>query len=337
MDLAIAGRLRQPGVLAAQVRRMIADKRADALVSNFVGQWLQLRNLESKVAPDLLMFPDFDDNIRKAFRRETELLFGYILRENRSALELLSADYTFVNERLAQALRHSRRLRLAVPPGEADRSEPPRPARPRQRPVADVGGDADLAGLPRQVRADDVPQHAAAAAAAERADARGSSQGRQDGAEDGARAARAAPQPARSARPAIAIIDPPGFALENFNSVGQWREKTENGAPIDTGGVLADGTKVDGPVALRNAILSRPDAFATVLTERMMTYALGRGVEPSDMPVVRSIVKNGGSEQLSAGVNRSEHRRERAVPDADPAGAGRRPLTESLTARTQQP
>ena len=102
MDLAVAGRLRQPGVLAAQVRRMIADERANALVNNFVGQWLQLRNLEAKVAPDLLMFPDFDDNIRKAFRRETELFFGYILRENRSALELLSADYTFVNERLAR-------------------------------------------------------------------------------------------------------------------------------------------------------------------------------------------------------------------------------------------
>ena len=90
---------------------MIADKRADALVSNFTGQWLQLRNLEAKVAPDILMFPDFDDNIRKAFRRETEMLFAHILRENRSALELLSADYTFVNERLAQALRHSGRLR----------------------------------------------------------------------------------------------------------------------------------------------------------------------------------------------------------------------------------
>ena len=102
MDLAVAGKLRQPGVLAAQVRRMIADERANAVVNNFVGQWLQLRNLESKVAPDLLMFPDFDDNIRKAFRRETELFFGYILRENRSALELLSADYTFVNERLAR-------------------------------------------------------------------------------------------------------------------------------------------------------------------------------------------------------------------------------------------
>ena len=90
------------------------------------------------------------------------------------------------------------------------------------------------------------------------------------------------------------VIDPPGFALENFNSVGQWRDKTENGAAIDTGGVLADGTKVNGPAALREAILSRPDAFATVLTERMLTYALGRGVEPSDMPVVRKIVSQAG-------------------------------------------
>ena len=102
LDLAAAGRLREPGVLAAQVRRMIADERADALVNNFTGQWLQLRNLESKVAPDLLLFPDFDDNIRKAFRRETELFFAHIMRENRSALELLSADYTFLNERLAR-------------------------------------------------------------------------------------------------------------------------------------------------------------------------------------------------------------------------------------------
>ena len=102
MNLAVAGRLREPGVMAGQVRRMIADKRSDALVSNFVGQWLQLRNLEAKVSPDLLMFPDFDDNIRKAFRKETELLFAHVLRENKSAMELLSADYTFVDERLAK-------------------------------------------------------------------------------------------------------------------------------------------------------------------------------------------------------------------------------------------
>ena len=183
---------------------MIADERADALVNNFVGQWLQLRNLESKVAPDLLMFPDFDDNIRKAFRRETELFFGYILRENRSALELLSADYTFVNERLARHYGIPGRLRHAVPSGEADRSEPPRPARAGQHPVADVGRDADLARLPWQVRAGDVPQHAAATAAAERADARGSSEGRGDGAEDRARDSWSCTGAARSARPAIA-------------------------------------------------------------------------------------------------------------------------------------
>ncbi len=104
-------------MLEAQVKRMIADPRADALVSNFTGQWLQLRNLEAKVVPDLLMFPDFDDNIRKGFRRETELLFAHILRNNRSAIELLSADYTFVNERLAKHYGIAGRLRPALPAG----------------------------------------------------------------------------------------------------------------------------------------------------------------------------------------------------------------------------
>ena len=133
---------------------MIADPRADALVSNFTGQWLQLRNLESKVQPDILMFPDFDDNIREAFRRETELLFAHILRENRSALELLSADYTFVNERLARHYGipgvYGTRFRQVT----ADRPEPARPARARQHPVADVGRHAHVAGLPRQVHPD---------------------------------------------------------------------------------------------------------------------------------------------------------------------------------------
>ncbi len=166
---------------------MIADQRADALVSNFAGQWLQLRNLESKVRPDILVFPDFDDNIREAFRRETEMLFAHILRENRSVLELLSADYTFVNERLARHYGipgvYGSRFRQV----EADRSEPPRAARTRQHPVADVGGDAHVAGLSRQVHPQHVPQHAAAAAAAERADARREHGTARIGAEDGAR------------------------------------------------------------------------------------------------------------------------------------------------------
>jgi hypothetical protein len=290
MDLAVAGRLQQPGVLAAQVRRMIADPRADALVNNFSGQWLQLRNLESKVAPDLLMFPDFDDNIRKAFRRETELFFGHILRENRSALELLSADYTFVNERLARHYgitgvygSRFRQVKLTDPnrrgllgqgsilslTSVATRTSPVYRGKfvlttflntPPPPPLPDVPtleeSNKDAATAPKTVREQlEVHRSNAVCASCHR------------------------------------IIDPPGFALEKFNSVGQWRETGEGGAPIDTAGVLADGSKVDGPVALRNAILSRPDAFVTVLTERLLTYALGRGVEPSDMPVVRSIVK----------------------------------------------
>jgi mono/diheme cytochrome c family protein len=293
MNLAVAGKLRQPGVLAAQVKRMIADEKANALVNNFVGQWLQLRNLEAKVAPDLLMFPDFDDNIRKAFRRETELFFGYILRENRSALELLSADYTFVNERLA---RH-----YGIPGVYGSRFRKVALTDPNRRGLLGQGSVLSLTSVatrtspvyrgkfvlttflntPPPPPLPNVPTL-----------------------EEAAKGAKTAPKTVREtlelhrSSPVCAschsIIDPPGFALENFNSVGQWREKTENGAPIDAAGVLADGAKVNGPVALRSAILSRPDAFATVLTERIMTYALGRGVEPSDMPVVRGIVKKAG-------------------------------------------
>jgi hypothetical protein len=288
MNLATAGQLRAPGVLTAQVRRMIADPRADALVSNFTGQWLQLRNLEAKVAPDLLMFPDFDDNTRKAFRRETETFFAYILRENRSALELLSADYTFVNERLAKHYgipgvygTKFRQVKLTDPnrrgllgqgsilslTSVATRTSPvyrgkyilttflntpPPPPLPNVPTLEESNKDAK----PKTVR-EQLELHRSNAVCAS----------------------------------CHRVIDPAGFALENFNSVGQWRNTSETGAALDTAGVLADGSKVNGPVALREAILSRPDAFATVLTERMMTYALGRGIEPSDMPVVRSIVK----------------------------------------------
>ncbi len=290
LNLAATSRLREPGVLAAQVRRMIADDRADALVNNFAGQWLQLRNLESKVAPDLLMFPDFDDNIRKGFRRETELFFGHILRENRPALELLSADYTFVDERLA---RH-----YGIPGVYGPRFRQVKLTDPNRRGLLGQGSILSLTSVatrtspvfrgkfvlttflntPPPPPLPNVPTL-----------------------EESNKEASAKPKTVREqlevhrSNPTCAgchrIIDPPGFALENFNSVGQWRETGENGAPIDSGGVLADGAKVDGPVALRTAILSRPEAFVTVLTERMMTYALGRGVEPSDMPVIRNIVK----------------------------------------------
>ncbi len=290
LNAAVAGQLRQPGVLDTQVRRMIDDERADALVSNFAGQWLQLRNLESKVSPDLLMFPDFDDNTRRGFRKETELLFGYILRENRSVLELLSADYTFLNERLAKHYgikgvygERYRQVKVTDPnrrgllgqgsvlslTSVATRTSPvfrgkyvlstfldtPPPPPPPNVPTLEESNKG-AAAKPKTVR-EQLELH------------------------------RANPVCASCHR----VIDPPGFALEHFNSVGQWIETSASGAPIDSAGVLADGTKVDGPVALREALLKRPEAFATNLTTRLLTYALGRGLEPSDMPVVRKIVK----------------------------------------------
>jgi hypothetical protein len=291
LDLAIAGRLRQPGVLASEMRRMIADKRADSLVSNFAGQWLQLRNLEAKVRPDILEFPDFDDNIRDAFRRETELLFSHVVRENRSALELLNADYTFVNERLARHYgipgvygTRFRKVAVADPnrhgllghgsllsmTSVATRTSPvfrgkfvlstflntpPPPPLPNVPTLEESTKGA--ATKPRTVR-EQLDLH------------------------------RASPNCAGCHR----VIDPVGFALENFDPVGRWRTTGADGAPLDTSGVLADGSKVNGPIALRNVILSRPEAFATTLTERLMTYALGRGVEPADMAVIRRIVKN---------------------------------------------
>ena len=287
MTLATSGKLRQPGVLTAEVRRMIADRRADALVSNFAGQWLQLRNLESKVRPDILMFPDFDDNIRDAFRRETELLFAHILRGNRSVLELLSADYTFVNERLA---RH-----YGIPGVYGTRFRQVTLTDPNRRGLLGHGSILSLTSVanrtspvyrgkyvlstflntPPPPPLPDVPTL------------------EESNKENAPKTVREQLERHRTPLTCAGchrVIDPPGFALENFNSVGQWRDKGDGGTAIDTAGVLADGTKVDGPAALRQAILSRPDAFAGVLTERLLTYALGRGVEPSDMPVVRKIV-----------------------------------------------
>ncbi len=290
LDVAAAGKLRDPEVFASQVRRMLSDDRTESLVENFTGQWLQLRNLESKVVPDILLFPDFDDNMRKGFRKETELFFGYILRNDRSTLDLLNADYTFVDERLA---RHYgiggvygprfRRVKIADPnrrgllgqgsilamTSVATRTSPvyrgkyvlstflntpPPPPPPNVPTLEDSAKEA--AAVPKTVRAL-LELH------------------------------RKNPTCASCHR----VIDPAGFALENFDSVGRWRDAGTDGAALDVAGVLADGSKVNGPVELRQAIASRPDAFTTVVTEKMLTYALGRGLEPSDMPVVRRIVK----------------------------------------------
>jgi mono/diheme cytochrome c family protein len=286
LDLATASRLRQPEVLDAQVRRMIADSRADALMTDFTGQWLQLRNLD-KVTPDLLMFPDFDDNVRQAFRRETELLFTTVVRENRSALTLLDADFTFVNERLARhyGLRgvYGSRFRR-VPVTDPNRrgllghasilslTSVANRTSPVLRGKYIISNLLNTPPLPPPPNVPELEQSASA---------------------DGPSTVREQLERHRASPVCGSChrnIDPVGFALENFDAVGQWQEATRTGLPIDAAGALADGTRVNGPAELRQALLARPDVFVGTMTEKLMTYALGRGLEPIDMPVVRSVL-----------------------------------------------
>jgi cytochrome c5 len=288
IDLAVAGRLRAPGELETQVRRMIADPGADSLIAAFTGQWLQLRNLD-KVTPDLLMFPDFDDNVRQAFRRETELLFGSILRENRSVLTLLDADYTFVNERLA---RH-----YGIPGVYGSRFRRVPVTDPNRRGLLGHGSILSLTSVATRtspvlrgkyiisnlLNTPPLPPPADVPELEE-----SETKDRPSTIREQLERHRANPVCGSCHR----NIDPVGFALENFDAVGQWRTASKEGLPIDANGVLADGTKVDGPVALRRALLARPEVFAGTVTEKLMIYALGRGLEPADMSVVRRVVSH---------------------------------------------
>jgi hypothetical protein len=285
IDLAIAKRLHQPAVLEQQVRRMLADPRSSSLVTNFASQWLHLRNLDS-ITPDLRLFPDFDDNLRRAFRRETELFFESVLREDRSALELLKTDYTFLNERLAKHydIPHvfgSRFRRVALKPENqrggllrhgsilsvtsyATRTSPVirghwvlenflgTPPAPPPPDVPTLEDNKVEAGLPMRERLAKHRENAACASCHDR-------------------------------------MDPVGFALENFDAIGRWRE-FELGARIDTSGGLPDGAAFDGVAELEQGLLNRPELFVGTLTEKLMTFALGRGVESFDAPAVRQIV-----------------------------------------------
>ena len=284
-SLAASGTLHEPQALRSEMRRMLADPRAQSLVTNFAGQWLQLRNLRSAL-PDREEFPDFDDNLRQSFQRETELVFDSIMREDRSVVELLTADYTFVDERLAKHYgipgvygSHFRRVAVAnearrgllghgsilTVTSHGNRTSPvvrgkwvldnllgtPPPPPPANVPPLDEGEGA----APQTMR-ERMEQH------------------------------RRSPACAGCHR----IMDPIGLALENFDAVGAWR--TMDGATtIDASGQLADGTRVDGPVSLRTALLRRREVFVQTLTEKLLTYALGRSVEFHDMPAVRAIVR----------------------------------------------
>jgi mono/diheme cytochrome c family protein len=290
LDLAAAGKLRAPGELASQVHRMLADDRSDALVENFTGQWLQLRNLEAKAVPDLIMFPDFDDNMRKGFRKETELFFAYILRDDRSTLDLLNADYTFVDERLA---RH-----YGIPGVYGPQFRKVKIPDPNRRGLLGQGSILSLTSVATRTspvfRGKYVlstflntppPQPPPNVPSLEESN---------KGKPTAVKTVRAQLELHRKNQPCAgchSVIDPAGFALENFDSVGKWRDQGPDGAPLDVAGTLADGSQINGPAALREAIAGRPNAFTTVVTEKMLIYALGRGLEPADMPVVRKIVK----------------------------------------------
>jgi mono/diheme cytochrome c family protein len=289
LDLAIAGTLSRPATLERQVKRMLADARAEALVTNFAGQWLYLRNLAA-TSPDARTFPDFDDNLRQAFRRETELFVESIMREDRSALDLLRANYTFVNERLAKHygipnVYGSRFRRVALAENSArggllghgsvltvtsyaNRTSPvlrgkwilenivgtPPPPPPQNVPPLK---DTDSAGRVLSMR-ERMTQH--------------------------------------RANPACAschqLMDPAGLSLENFDAIGRWRIRTESGSDVDASGGLPDGSTFTGMSGLRSALLRKPELFVGTLTEKLMTYALGRGLEYYDAASVREIVHN---------------------------------------------
>lgn len=292
LALAERGKLREAGVLESQVKRMLADAKAESLVTNFAGQWLHLRNLDA-ITPDGRLYPDFDDNLRKAMRMETETHFRHLIADDRSALDLLRADYTYLNERLAKhyGIPHvygSRFRRVDLPEGShrggllrhasvltvtsyATRTSPvirgnwvlenilgsPAPPPPENVPALD---DTTVAAANQTVR-ERLNRH------------------RED--------------------PACAschnLMDPVGFSLEQFDAVGRWRTR-EAGRPVDAAGALPDGSEFVGVAGLEAAILMRPKLFVTAMTEKLATFALGRGVELDDGPAIRRIVRRAGED-----------------------------------------
>ncbi len=294
LDVAAAGRLAEPDVLAAQARRLLADPRASHLVSNFAVQWLHLRSLEG-LTPDSRLFPDFDDNLRQALRQETELFVAEVIREDQPLTTLLHADYTYLNDRLAwhYGIPHvagSHFRRIAFPAGEArqrggllrhgsiltltsyaTRTSPvirgnwilqnfvgtPPPPPPPNVPSLDNG--VISASLPIRERL-----------------------------------------AAHRAQPACAgchnLMDPIGFALENYDAVGRWRI-AEDKLPVDASGGLPDGSRFVGVAALEKALLQRPELFAGTLAEKLLTFALGRGVAPYDAPAIRQMVRRAQAEE----------------------------------------
>ena len=288
------GTLRTPAGLDKQVRRLLADRRSDAIATRFGSQWLRLQDLE-KIHPDYLLYPQYDDTLAAAFKKETELFFASIVREDRPVTDLITADYSFVNERLAlhygiPNVTGPAFQRVALPPyrrgvlgqgsiltltSVADRTSPvqrgkwvmevmlasPPPAPPPNVPSLDDSVKANEGGKMLSTR-ERMEQH------------------------------RANP----SCNSCHRVIDPLGLALDNFDVTGAWRIK-DNEVPVDVMGDLYDGSKIDGPQGLRDALMKRSDVFMTGFTESLLTYAIGRRLEYTDMPAIRQIVRGAAKNQ----------------------------------------
>jgi mono/diheme cytochrome c family protein len=289
VKVAIQGTLKQPAVLDAQLKRMLADPRSEALATRFAGQWLRLQDVD-KVRPDPLLFPHWDHTLTEAFVRETELFFDSLIREDRNVLDMLTADYTFVNERLAKHYdipnvmgNQFRRVQIPEPnrrgilgqgsilllTSVADRTSPVQ----RGKWVMEV-----LLGTPPPPPPPNVPalEETKGAIGAKLLSVR-------------ERMEEHRKNPACNS--CHRVIDPLGLALENYDATGAWRIK-DSGVPVDPSGELYDGTKMDGPAGLRAALMKHADAIVLSFTESLMTYALGRSVEYYDMPAVRAIVRD---------------------------------------------
>jgi cytochrome c551/c552 len=288
LNLAAQNKLKDPAVLEAQVKRMLSDQRAGALVTNFAEQWLYLRNLRG-VAPDLETFPNFDDNLRQAFRQETELFFESIVREDQNVLRLLDADYTFVNERLAHHYGipnvYGSQFRRVPVASDARRGLLGQGSILTVTSVATRTSVVqrgkwmleNVLGTPPNPPPANVPPLKENASGNKPLSVRQRME-----------AHRASPACAGCHK----VLDPFGFALDNFDGIGAWRDLSEAGEPIDAAVTLLDGSKVDGPSSLRQALLARPQVFVGTMTEKMLTYALGRGLESYDMPAVRKILRD---------------------------------------------
>jgi len=288
LEAAERGDLRKPEILEKQVRRMLADSRSQAIIDSFAAQWLYLRNLDS-VSPDRRIYPDFDENLRQAFRRETELLFETIVREDRSLVELIGADYTFLNERLAKHYGipyvYGSQFRSVQVAADSHRG-----GLVTQGSVLSVTSYANrtspvvrgkwiltnIMGTPPPPPPPNIPP------LKEKSPSGKKLSGRELLAEH-----RANPLCASCHN----TLDPIGFALENYDAIGRWRSK-DDGVTVDASGVLPDGRPFDGPEGFRQAMLARPELFVSTASEKMLTYALGRGLEYYDMPAIREIVSH---------------------------------------------